>query len=1070
MARTGRFVVLGAHDGLELVDALGTAPRHRVKAPAGDFACVGGAVWMLDGAAVRRLTLEARRELEPVALPWAPQRLAPVADDPTAAWVFGAGRAALVVASGASSASARCEEHDVGDAWPLAARRLARAGSGGLELMDVGRGVVGRIGLDGAPRGAWPLFAGRAIATLVTTRDGGGELVVCRADGAIVHRLAVPAGARVAVADQRGTAIAARDGRIVVADLRYGRLVHELDAPFPIAELAIDADGQYVAMAAAPEAERPGAVLHVPLAELVTGAARRAASAAPAPSAAPTEATEATDATDVGQLLRAVAAAPVDAAVEVAAAAASAPSAPPDDEATPRARTSDAPLPDAPPVALGAPAVVIAAAPAPGFEPYPAPHAHLDELLDLVAAMTARAIAVGWHTGRLSAPTAEGQPFEREVVALLGGVAGLASDQLRDADARVAELDRRASGRARATLAAGGALPLISLAHELQLSGVETQILAVAVGPVVRAELARLCGILSNDEHRAVCDVALVEEIVAGADRDTRARVAQALADDAPLVRHGLVRIGAAASRPFAAVTVDEVLVERLRGVPPSAGLGDVARLRHADRALDELRIAPAAVRAAALACAEPRAADEPLRLVLRGRRGAGRTSLAAALAARVGRGLTVIDASRIARGGRSLAARLAVELDRAMLRRTVPVVTGLDGALDGGDVEGQDLVRQALRAHPGPVIVRASPEASLPLDPGYVTVALPPLAEGERAEAWADALARAAVPCRDPEALAARYRVGPGTITTVVAQVAARRRGEGAAAPADAGEALDEAARQHVTTRLDRVASRVTRLATWERVALPDDLLDSLREFIGRVRHRRTVYERWGFDEVMASSRGLTALFYGPPGTGKTMVAGLIARELGLDLYRVDLSRVVSKWIGETEKNLAEVFDAAEDGQVVVVFDEADSLFARRTEVKSSVDRYANLEVNYLLQRLDSFEGIAILTTNLEGSIDPAFKRRMSLRLQFPFPDEDMRVRLWASHVPANVPIAGDLDLVELAHRFPLSGGYIRNSALRAAFLAAQEDVALSHDHLVRAIQLEYRELGKLSTSGRME
>ena len=193
-------------------------------------------------------------------------------------------------------------------------------------------------------------------------------------------------------------------------------------------------------------------------------------------------------------------------------------------------------------------------------------------------------------------------------------------------------------------------------------------------------------------------------------------------------------------------------------------------------------------------------------------------------------------------------------------------------------------------------------------------------------------------------------------------------------------------------------------------------------------------------------------------------------ARELGLDLYRVDLSRVVSKWIGETEKNLAEVFDAAEDGQVVVVFDEADSLFARRTEVKSSVDRYANLEVNYLLQRLDSFEGIASLTTNLEGSSDTAFQRRMSLRLQFPFPDEDMRVRLWASHVPANVPIAGDLDLVELAHRFPLSGGYIRNSALRAAFLAAQEDVALSHDHLVRAIQLEYRELGKLSTSGRME
>jgi SpoVK/Ycf46/Vps4 family AAA+-type ATPase len=242
------------------------------------------------------------------------------------------------------------------------------------------------------------------------------------------------------------------------------------------------------------------------------------------------------------------------------------------------------------------------------------------------------------------------------------------------------------------------------------------------------------------------------------------------------------------------------------------------------------------------------------------------------------------------------------------------------------------------------------------------------------------------------------------------------------------------------------------------------------VREFIARIRHRKTVYERWGFDSKMTTSRGLTALFYGPPGTGKSMVAGLIARELGLDLYRIDLARIVSKWIGETEKNLAEVFDAAEDGQVVILFDEADSLFAKRTEVKSSVDRYANLEVNYLLQRLDTFEGVAILTTNLEGSIDLAFKRRMSLRLHFPFPDEEMRVRLWAAHIPVETPVSGDFDFLDLARRFPLSGGYIRNSTLRAAFLAAQENRPLAQEHLFRAIALEYRELGKLSSGGRME
>jgi SpoVK/Ycf46/Vps4 family AAA+-type ATPase len=246
--------------------------------------------------------------------------------------------------------------------------------------------------------------------------------------------------------------------------------------------------------------------------------------------------------------------------------------------------------------------------------------------------------------------------------------------------------------------------------------------------------------------------------------------------------------------------------------------------------------------------------------------------------------------------------------------------------------------------------------------------------------------------------------------------------------------------------------------------------MLDSLREFIARARHRRTVYERWGYDAKMATSRGLTALFYGPPGTGKTMVAGVIAKELGLEMYRVDLARVVSKWVGETEKNLAEVFDAAEDGQVAILFDEADSLFAKRTDVKTSNDRYANLEVNYLLQRLDSFEGVAILTSNLDGAIDPAFKRRLSLRLQFPFPDEDMRLRLWATHVTPQTPTTGDFDFGDLARRFPLSGGYIRNCVVRAAFLAAHENRPLEQAHLLRAIQLEYRELGKLSTSSRME
>jgi SpoVK/Ycf46/Vps4 family AAA+-type ATPase len=281
---------------------------------------------------------------------------------------------------------------------------------------------------------------------------------------------------------------------------------------------------------------------------------------------------------------------------------------------------------------------------------------------------------------------------------------------------------------------------------------------------------------------------------------------------------------------------------------------------------------------------------------------------------------------------------------------------------------------------------------------------------------------------------------------------------------------ALDEAVRQHLENKLGTTANRITRLASWADIVLPDDIMDSLLELTARVRHRKKVYETWGFDRSITTARGITALFAGTPGTGKTMVAGVIARDLGLDLYRVDVSRITSKWIGETEKNLGSLFDAAEDGQVMLLFDEADSLFAKRTEVKTSVDRYANMEVNYLLQRLDSFEGIAILTTNFGNAIDPAFKRRLTYRVTFPFPDEDMREKLWRALLPTTAPTSGPLDFASLANRFRLSGGYIRNAVLRAAFLAAEEGGAITQEHLERAIRMEFREIGKLADSGTLE
>jgi len=340
--------------------------------------------------------------------------------------------------------------------------------------------------------------------------------------------------------------------------------------------------------------------------------------------------------------------------------------------------------------------------------------------------------------------------------------------------------------------------------------------------------------------------------------------------------------------------------------------------------------------------------------------------------------------------------------------------------------------------------------------------IELPLLPELERCAVWSRVVASAGL-VADTEALASRYRLGPGAIRRMVDSARGR-------ATDDATGVLDALITQARDARLMQYARRVDRVAAWSNVVLPPDILDSLRELVARVRFRRTVFEIWGMGRAVATARGLTALFQGQPGTGKTLVAGVIARELGLELYQVDLSKVMSKWIGETERNLATIFDAAEDGQVVLLFDEADSLFAKRTEVRSSNDRYANLEVNFLLQRLDAFEGIAILTTNNGGTIDPAFKRRLSFQLSFPFPDEETRERLWRAHLPPELPTVGALGLDVLAHKYQLSGGYIRNACLRAAFLAAQDETALRRHHLERAVTLEFAELGKLSTGGTID
>lgn len=318
---------------------------------------------------------------------------------------------------------------------------------------------------------------------------------------------------------------------------------------------------------------------------------------------------------------------------------------------------------------------------------------------------------------------------------------------------------------------------------------------------------------------------------------------------------------------------------------------------------------------------------------------------------------------------------------------------------------------------------------------------------------------------------LAAQFRLDGDTlrVAAATAEVYAQSGDEGAEAPEDGlAQALWEACRAQARPRLDDLAQRISSSDGWDDLVLPAAEEETLRQIAAHARGRTRVYEEWGFIAKSGRGLGISALFAGPSGTGKTMAAEVLANELRLDLYRVDLASVVSKYIGETEKNLRRIFDAAEYGGAILLFDEADALFGKRSEVKDSHDRYANIEVSYLLQRMEAYRGLAILTTNMKGALDTAFLRRLGFVVNFPFPDAPERARIWRGIFPEGVPTEG-LQWDRLA-QLNVAGGSIRNIALSAAFLAADAGCPVTMEHIRRAAVREYAKLEQSMTHGELQ
>jgi hypothetical protein len=402
----------------------------------------------------------------------------------------------------------------------------------------------------------------------------------------------------------------------------------------------------------------------------------------------------------------------------------------------------------------------------------------------------------------------------------------------------------------------------------------------------------------------------------------------------------------------------------------------------------------------------------------------------------------------------------IAVAQREAALQHAALLLTGVD------QLKPEELMqlRRTCGERPvAPLILPATATAGT--WPG-VSIDIPPEDFPERAALWTSLLGDAPhITQAEVEDLAGKFELRASAIQAAVQSAFGKARVREPRVPEVTLADLRQAARAQSMPLLNSLARKLQPHYGWGDIVLNEDGHAQLRELCAMIEHRYLVYERWGFGRKLAMGKGVMALFAGPSGTGKTMAADVVAGALGLDLYRIDLSGVVSKYIGETEKNLDSIFAEAESSGAMLFFDEADALFGKRSEVKDAHDRYANIETAYLLQRMEEYSGAVILATNLKMNLDEAFSRRLHFVIDFPVPEEEDRHRIWLATIPSEVPRSDDIDFDFLARQFKITGGNIRNIVLAAAFMSATEDVPLGMSHLIRAMRREYQKLGRMVT-----
>ena len=651
---------------------------------------------------------------------------------------------------------------------------------------------------------------------------------------------------------------------------------------------------------------------------------------------------------------------------------------------------------------------------------------------------------------------------------------GAGDHEIRGLSDCIAEIRAENSSRARMAVRSGVHLPLLQIATSFRLSTFELDVLLLCAAPEIELRYETLYAYVQNDVTQKRPAVELALRLYASSF-EQRVELLRAFECRSTLVRDGLITfVESGSDLPLSAcqLRLERRILGRLlgeEGIDPC--LSPFLELLTYDGRLSEPPFPKPVIRKLRYAAdAMDRAGGFCL---LRGSDESSRRIAARVIAAKLGRPLLSADVSRADRDGlgdedvAKLARREARLHGAALYLYSEEIRADSTGNSDSFQI-ASDFKHDGI-----PLMIGCGETGWVDLTSCHDRIWQVPLDPPEyalRLRLWGDAIRQAGgelTPETDIRGVADDYSLSEGAIFR-----AARRAADAALLRPRTdrrlrSDDLRRAARDQSTPGLRALARKLESVHDWKDLVLPARVTRQLREIVSSVRHRRKVYSEWGFDPRRCTENGLNALFRGPSGTGKTMAATILAGELGLELYRIDLACVVSKYIGETEKNLSRIFDEARSSSAILFFDEADALFGKRSEVKDAHDRYANIEVAYLLQKMEEYSGLAILATNLGHNLDDAFARRIQHTIDFPLPDAEHRERIWRLAIPEEAPTCGDVDLGYLGRRFDLSGGGIRNAATAAAFFAAEQGCPIGMDHLALAVARELQKSGKLPSAG---